>query len=193
MHKKKRKKKDKLFALSWQWIWQPKSCNYFACWSIQVNLFLILERVWDTILTKNIPFCKLRIFRSACRFGNLFRFKYSLERKILSGIAYCNTCSKYKFIHYGKTFGHFFTRACEHTWHWIWQKNLLKTLKIWHHLTTCCNLTPLQILANLIFQRPMKLLIKESLLIKRDKSVLNRKIKSVPLHFWNRNLGFTFP
>ena len=143
---------------------------------------------------KNIPFCKLRIFRSACRFGNLFRFKYSLERKIFSGIVYCNTCSKCKFIHYGKTFGHVFTRACEHIlrWHWTWQKNLLKTLKIWHHLTTCCNLTPLQILANLIFQRLMKLLIKESLLIKRDKSVLNRKIKSVPLHFWNRNLGFTF-
>ena len=143
---------------------------------------------------KNIPFCKLRIFRSACRFGNLFRFKYSLERKIFSGIVYCNTCSKCKFIHYGKTFGHVFTRACEHIlrWHWTWQKNLLKTLKIWHHLTTCCNLTPLQILANLIFQHPMKLLIKESLLIKRDKSVLNRKIKSVPLHFWNRNLGFTF-
>ena len=58
---------------------------------------------------KNIPFCKLRIFRSACRFGNLFKFKYSLERKILSGIVYCNTCSKCKFIHYGKTFGYFFT------------------------------------------------------------------------------------
>ena len=135
-------------------------------------------------IVKNIPFCKFRIFRSACRFGNLFKFKYSLERKILSGIVYCNTCSKCKFINYGKTFGYFFTSfSIFLTWHWIWQKNLLKTLKIWYHLTTCCNLTPLQILANLIFQRPMKLLIKESLLIKRDKSVLDRKIKSVPLHF----------
>ena len=33
-------------------------------------------------IEKNIPFCKLNVvFRSICRLGNLFRFKYSLEKK----------------------------------------------------------------------------------------------------------------
>ena len=33
-------------------------------------------------IEKNIPFCKLNVvFRSTCRLGNLFRFKYSLEKK----------------------------------------------------------------------------------------------------------------
>ena len=39
------------------------------------------------MIEKNIPFCKLNVvFRPSCRLGNLFRFKDSLEKKILSGI-----------------------------------------------------------------------------------------------------------
>ena len=42
---------------------------------------------WTT--EKNIPFCKLNVvFRSTCKLGNLFRFKDSLEKKILPGIIY---------------------------------------------------------------------------------------------------------
>ena len=40
-------------------------------------------------IEKNILFCKLTVvFRSTCRLGSLFRFKYFLEQKILTGIVY---------------------------------------------------------------------------------------------------------
>ena len=66
-------------------------------------------------IEKNIPFCKLNVvFRSTCRLSNLFRFKDSLEKKILSGIVYCYTCSNCKVNYHGKTFQHFFTRASDH-------------------------------------------------------------------------------
>ena len=66
-------------------------------------------------IEKNIPFCKLNVvFRSTCRLGNLFRLKDSLEKKILSGVVYCYTCSNCKVTYYGKTFRHFLTRASEH-------------------------------------------------------------------------------
>ena len=59
---------------------------------------------------KNVPFCKFNvIFRSTCRLDNLFRFRGSLEKKILSGIIYHYICSylAVKITYYGKTFQHF--------------------------------------------------------------------------------------
>ena len=48
-------------------------------------------------IEKNIPFCKLNfVFRSTCRLGNLFRFQYSLDKKIHSRTVYRYTCSNYK-------------------------------------------------------------------------------------------------
>lgn len=83
---KTKKNIDKLFALSWQWIWQPKSCNYFACWSIQVNPFLILERVWDKILSKIYHFVSLEFLDPladlvTCLNSNIpLKEKFSLEQ-----------------------------------------------------------------------------------------------------------------
>ena len=59
-------------------------------------------------IEKNIPFCKLNVvFKSTCRLCNLFRFKDSLEKKILPGIVYRYTCSNCKVTYYGKTYRHF--------------------------------------------------------------------------------------
>ena len=63
-------------------------------------------------IERDLPYCKLKIiFRSKCRLNTLFRFKDPLEKKIRSGIIYRYTCSNCKVTYYGKTFGHFYTRA----------------------------------------------------------------------------------
>ena len=57
------------------------------------------------MIEKNILLCKLNVvFRSTCRLRNLFRFKDSLDEKILSGIVYLYSCSSCKVIYCGKTF-----------------------------------------------------------------------------------------
>ena len=74
-----------------------------------------LDLMFQTNDWEKYTICKLNIvFRSTCRLGNLFRFKDSLEKKILSGIVYRYTCSNYKVTYYVKAFQHFFTRASEH-------------------------------------------------------------------------------
>ena len=65
------------------------------------NLFLNLKALLR--LKKNLPFRKLTVvLRSSCRLGNLFRFKDSLEEKILSEGVYCSTCSNCSVTYYGK-------------------------------------------------------------------------------------------
>ena len=60
-------------------------------------------------IEKNIPFCKLNVvFISSCRLNTLFRFKDSLEKKIVSGIVYRYTCSNCKVTYYEKTVPTFF-------------------------------------------------------------------------------------
>ena len=66
-------------------------------------------------IEKNIPFCKLNVvFRSTCRLSNLFRFKDSLEEKILFGIVYHYTCSNCEVTCYRQIFQHCFTRVFQH-------------------------------------------------------------------------------
>ena len=72
-------------------------------------------------IEKHITFCKRNVvFRSTCGLGKLFRFKDSLEKKIVSGIVYRYTCSNCKVTYYGKTFRHF---LLEHLSTWNFESN----------------------------------------------------------------------
>ena len=141
-------------------------------------------------IERNLPFCKLKItFRSKCRLNTLFRFKDSLEKKIRSGIIYRNTCSNCKVTYYGKTFRHFYTKAAEHMGISNITGKRLKTVMqsaISDHLLQCnctINFDDFDILAT--ESNRFKLLLRESLLIKRDKPILNRTIKSFPLKMFD--------
>ena len=130
-------------------------------------------------IERNLPFCKLKIiFRSKCRLNTLFHFKDSLEKEIHSGIIYRYTCSNCKVTYYGKTFRHFYTRAAEHMGISKLTGKRLKTVMqsaISDHLLQCnctINFDDFDILA--IESNKFKLLLRESLLIKRDKPILNR-------------------
>ena len=113
--------------------------------------------------------------------------KIPLKKKILFGIVYCYTCSNCQVTYYGKTFQHFFTRASEH----MGTSNLMgKHIKNAKETTISDNL--LQCDSPITFDdfdilasnsNKFKLLIKESLLIKHDKPVLNRTTFPLENHF----------
>ena len=141
-------------------------------------------------LKGNLPYCKLKIsFRSKCRLNTLFQFKDPLEKKIRSGIIYRYTCSNCKVTYYGKTFRHFYTRAAEHVGISNLTGKRLKNVKrsaVSDHLLQCnwaINFDDFSILATGF--NKFKLLLRESLLMKRDKTILNRTIESFPLELFD--------
>ena len=146
-------------------------------------------------IERNLPFCKLKIiFRSKCRLNTLFHFKDSLEKKIRSGIIYRYRCSNCNVTYYGKTFRHFYTRAAEHMGISNLTGKRLKNVKqsaISDHLLQCnctINFDNFDILA--AESNKFKLLLRESLLIKRDKPILNRTMKSFPLELFDWDDSF---
>ena len=133
-------------------------------------------------IERALPYCKLKIiFRSKCKLNTLFRFKDPLEKKIRSGIIYCYMCSNLRLLIMGKPS----VGAAEHMGISNLTGKSLKNVKqsaISDHLLQCncaINFDDFSILATDC--NKFKLLLGESLLIKRDKSILNRTIKSFPL------------
>ena len=98
----------------------------------------------------------------------------------------CNSCN---VIYYGKTYRHFFTRAAEH----MDISNLtskhvqnVKESAVSDHLSQCnwaIDFDHFDVLAS--DTNSFRLLIKESLLIKYDKPVLNCTVKSFPLKLFD--------
>ena len=99
------------------------------------------------------------------------------------------TCSDCKVSYYRKTFLHFYTRAAEHMGiSNISGKpfNKFKRYTTSDHILQCnctINFDDFDTLA--ADSNRFKLLLRENLLIKRDKSVLNRTIKSFPLELFD--------
>ena len=151
--------------------------------------FDLRTRLRGTI-EKDLPYCKLNIiFRSKCRLNTLFQFKDPLEKKICSGIIYHYTRSDCKVTYYGKTFRHFYTRAAEHMGISNLTRKRLKNVKqsaISDHLlqrNCAINFDDFSILTS-DFNK-FKLFLRKSLLIKRDKPILNRTIKLFPFELFD--------
>ena len=119
----------------------------------------------------------------------LFRYKDSLQKKISSDIVYRYMGSKCKVTYYGKTCRHFFSRVAEH----MGISNLtgkrfkcVKQSAVSDHLLECTCLLDFDHFDNLASDaNRFRLLIKESLLIKRDQHQLNKTIKSFPLKLFD--------
>ena len=141
-------------------------------------------------IERDLEFCKLKvIFQSPCKLNSLFRYKDSLQKEIRSGIVYRYMCSNCKVTCYGKTYRHYFTRAAEH----MGISNLtgkhltcVKQSAASDHLLKCnCSIDfdHFDILTS--NANNFRLLIKESLLIKRDQPQLNKTIKSFSLKLFD--------
>ena len=146
-------------------------------------------------IEKNIPFCKLNVvFRSICRLGNLFRFKYSLEKK-----SSLEQSTPTRLVTAGyllrRNVPKNFNRASEH----METSNLTgkrlknaKELALSDNLLQCDSTITFDDFDILVsYSNKFKLLIQESLFIKRDKPAT----KSFPLDLFDQVLMvlmFTF-
>ena len=142
-------------------------------------------------VNKTVRFCYLKVvFRSQRKLNTLFRFKDTLNKKIRSFLVYRYTCSNCNVTYYGKTYRHFFTRVAEHMGVSNLTGKRLKNIKdsaVSDHLLQCnCTIDfdHFDILATDVSK--FNLLVKESLLIKRDNPVLNRTTKSFPLELFDQ-------
>ena len=136
-----------------------------------------------------LPYYKLKvIFRSPSKIVNHFHFMDVLPKKLCSGIVYSFKYNSCNAIYYGKTKCHFYVRAAEHMGISHLTNKCIKNIKqsaISDHLLTCdCNINfdDFTILSK--DSNNINLLIKESLLISRDKPILNRTVKSFPLELF---------
>ena len=132
------------------------------------------------------------IFRCKWRFNTLrFRFEDSLEKSVCSRIIYRYTCSSCNVTYYRKIFHRFYNRAAEHMGISNLTEKCLKNIKqsaISDHQFQCnynyaVNFHEFSILAT--DSNKFKLLLRENLVIKRDKPILNRMIKSFPSELFN--------
>ena len=124
---------------------------------------------------KTIRFCSLKVvFQSQRKLNTLFRFKDTVDKKIRSFLVYKYSCCNCNPTYYSKTF---FTRAAEHRGVSNLAGKRLKNVKdsaVSDHLLQCnytIDFDHFDILATDLSK--FNLLVKESLLIKRDNVVLN--------------------
>ena len=132
----------------------------------------------------NLSFCYLKVvFQSQYKLHTLFCFKDTLDKKIRSDLVYRCSCSSCNGTYHGKTYQHFFIRAAEHMSISDLTGKRFRNVKesaVSDHLLQCdCtfDFDHFDILASDTN--------KESLLIKRDKPVLNRTVKSFPLKLFD--------
>ena len=135
--------------------------------------------------------CRLRvIFQSTNRLRNLFSVKDKIPVCMRSYILYKFTCKGCNAIYYGKSERHFHVRACEHLGISHLTGNMCKTPKITavsEHMTSskhAGNIDDFTIIGGDNSKSNFRLLIKESLLISRDRPSLNRTIQSFPLELF---------
>ena len=135
-------------------------------------------------------FCKLDItFKVSKRLGDCFRFKDKIPLECRSFILYKFQCSKCNLAYYGKTFRHYKVRVHEHlgtslrtnnpfTYN---PKNVNNTAVLTHlHSCKCkASVDDFSIIGSA--KNDYHLRIKESLLIQKDKPVLNVNVNSIPL------------
>ena len=128
----------------------------------------------------NIRYYKLKvIFKSPSKIFNHFHFKDVLLKKLFSGIVFSFKCDSCSSIYYCKTRHHYYVRAAGHVGILHLTNKRLKNVKesaISDHVLTCdckINFDDFTILSK-----------DSSLLIARDKFILNKSVKYFPLELF---------
>ena len=127
--------------------------------------------------------CKLQIvFKSQRKLASVFRFKDRLPNDLVSGVVHKYTCGNCKSSSYGEADRHLKVRCGEHIGISPVTLKKIKPSKesaIRDHLLICNNVPSFDEFSILAHGNNRFVLeIKESLLIKRDKPVLNKIISS---------------
>ena len=141
-------------------------------------------------LKNYIPYCSIKVvYQSKSRISNLFHFKDVVNTKLSSHIVYKFMCSCCNATYYGQTQRHFFVRASEHLGISPLTGKFVKTPKksaIFDHMLLDGHKASFDNFSILLKEKnAFKLQLKESLLISRDKPILNRNIYSFPLELFD--------
>ena len=136
--------------------------------------------------------CKLQIlFKSQRKLANVFRFKDRLRFDLVSGVVYKYTCGRCNSSYYGETDRHLKVRSGEHIGISPLTFRKVKPSKesaIRDHLLNCNNIPSFDKFTILAYGHHKYILeIKESLLIRRDRPVLNKNISSAKLFLFDNN------
>ena len=138
---------------------------------------------------KTLPQCNLKlIFQSKIRLSNLFRFKDIISNELHSHIVSKFLCSNCNITDYGKTEFRFKVKFGEHlSLSALTGKRVNNDKKsaVKDHILLndhVCSFEDFSILA--YESNTFKLLIKGSLLVSRDKPLLNKQVKSIPLQLF---------
>ena len=79
------------------------------------KLSLDLRTRLKNSISKNLPFCKIRvIFKSSTRVSNFFQFKDKIPYCLYSNIVYKFLCGRCNVTYYDKTYQHLSIRVSEH-------------------------------------------------------------------------------
>ena len=134
--------------------------------------------------------CKLQIvFKSQRKLSSVFHFKDRLPFDLVSGVAYRYTCGRSNSTYYGETDRHLKVRSGKHNG--ISPLTFKKTKPskesvILDHLLNCNNIPSFEFTILTNGNNKFVLEIKESLLIKWDRPILNKNISSAKLFlFYN--------
>ena len=127
--------------------------------------------------------CKLQIvFKSQRKLANVFRLKERLTFDLVSGVVYKYTCGRCNSFRYGEADRHLKVRSGEHIGISPLKFRKVKPSKesaTRDHLLNCNNILSFIKFTILAYGHHKYILkIKESLLIKRDRPVLNKNISS---------------
>ena len=144
------------------------------------------KRLLDAI-ERTLPHCKLKVvFKSPSKIVNHFHFKDVLP--LCSGIIYTFKCNSCNAIYYDKTKPYFCIGAAEHMGILNLTNKRLKSVEqsaTSDHLLTCdCNINFNDFTILSKYSININLLIKENLLIFRDKPILIEKVKSFSLELF---------
>ena len=135
---------------------------------------------------KTLPQCNIKvIFQSENRVSNLFRFKDSIPKELRSHVVYKFLCSNCNITYYGETERHLNVRSREHlSLSAITGKriNKNKKLAVKNHCLFSNRVGSFEDFSILTYEsNSFKLFIKEALLVSRDKPLLNKQVKPIPL------------
>ena len=147
-------------------------------WKIKKDL----KRSFDKVL----PFCSLKVvYKTARRLSSCFPFKDQFPKSLLSGVIYQFTCAKCNLSYYGCTKRYWEKRLEEHTHKSALTGKPLTGCQVFapmKHARSCgCHVSRENFKLIGFEKDPYLLLVKESILIKKDRPAINGNEQSVPL------------
>ena len=152
------------------------------------KLLLELRTRLKNSISKNLPFCKIRvIFKSSTRISNFFQFKDKMPYCLRSNVVYKFSCGRCNATNYGETYRHLSVRVGEHSGVSPLtgkKSKCKKSTAVKDHMLFCDHIVSIDVF-KILATSNSDFKVKESLLISRDEPTLNKNETSLPLYLFD--------